>query len=110
MKYLRVALIGIICCRLVRPRDRLFSLQSLLYAFLLLVLMAGRCDLQVDECQEGEDQSLHESDEGFKWDEDDVGNEGQNEGEDRQHRAARENVAKKTEGQRDDARQLDRKS
>src|SRR5579871_6021035 len=75
---------------------------GLVLAFLVLV-RSGR-HLHEDQRQQCEDQRLHKGDEQFEGDEDHVSYRRQQEGEERQDRAAREDVAKETEGEREQAR------
>src|SRR5579884_39947 len=91
-------------CRFSLPFRLRELLARLVFAFRLT--MTAGSQLQVRQRKQGKDKGLHHGDEDFKWDEDNVRQERQDEREDRQHHAAREDVAEKTEGQRDDARDL----
>src|SRR5579875_1596891 len=72
-------------------------------AFAFRLGMATGSQLQVGQREKCKDKGLHYGHEDFKRDEDDIGQKWQDEGEDRQHHAASEDVAEKTESQRDDA-------
>src|SRR5579885_3803610 len=83
-----------------------FGLRKLLacLVFAFRLSMTAGSQLQVRQRKQREDKGLYNGDEDFKRDEDYVRQERQDEREYCQHHATRENVAEKTEGQRDDAR------
>src|SRR5437660_4100898 len=94
---------------------RCLSLPGLLVFLMTLVallvfsggmLVAGGSDLHKDQGKERENERLHESNKQLKRNEDDVRNERQQEGENCQQRATCEDIAKETEGERDNASQL----
>ena len=83
--------------------DRVFSL---VLRAAIAMSMSGCAQFHKDQGQDGEDERLNEADEYLEWNEYNARDDRQQEGKDRQQRAAREDVAKETEGERDDATQF----
>ena len=85
-------------------------LPDLLFGFVLCtavtVVMSGAAEFHKDQGQDREDECLDETDEQLEWDEYNARDDRQQEGKDCEQRAACEDVAKETEGERDDATQF----
>src|SRR5579883_1594157 len=84
----------------------LLILGHRLFFALMRMIVAGRGHLQEDQGEQGKDQGLHERDKDLQRDKDDIGEAHRQVAKDRQHRAPGEDIAKETEGKREQAREL----